>query len=258
MQNSPENSNDLKILASATFFHSGTRSDQEDHALILEDKRIFVVADGFGGPVPGARASQTACDAVKSFLFKEAGDLDATLPFELRSYFSLAGNVLFNALVHANKKVKKLNVGKDVHEKGGASVLAGFMDGDLLAIASVGACSAWLFRDGEARELVMPRTYARLVDPFQPDHHVDYQVPLMAIGISDDLEPEIFEYRMRPGDWILFQTDGLNVMAREAIATLQTLGLNSGRPAREAMDEAIAMLQQGNYLDNAAATLVMF
>jgi protein phosphatase len=249
---------ELKVQASATFLHAGTRPDQEDHALILEDKRIFVVADGFGGPVPGAQASQTACDAVKNFLFKEAGDLDATLPFELRTYFSLAGNVLFNALVHANKKVKKLNKGKDVHEKGGASVLAGFMDGDLLAIASVGACSAWLFRDGEARELVMPRTYARLVDPFHPDHHADFQVPLMAMGISDDLEPEIFEYRMKPGDWLLFQTDGLNSTAREAIATLQTLGISSGRPPREALSEALEMLRQGSYLDNAAASIVIF
>jgi protein phosphatase len=249
---------ELKVQASATFFHTGTRPDQEDHALILEDKRIFVVADGFGGPVPGAQASQTACDAVRNFLFKEAGDLDATLPFELRSYFSLAGNVLFNALVHANKKIKKLNKGKDVHEKGGASVLAGFMDGDLLAIASVGACSAWLFRDGEARELVMPRTYARLVDPFHPDHHADFQVPLMAMGISDDLEPEIFEYRMKLGDWLLFQTDGLTSAAREAIATLQTLGLSSDRPPREALAEALEMLRQGSYLDNAAASIVIF
>jgi protein phosphatase len=249
---------ELKVQASTTFLHAGSRPDQEDHVLVLEDKRIFVVADGFGGPAPGAKASQTACEAVKNFLFKEAGDLDATLPFELRSYFSLAGNVLFNALVHANKKVKKLNAGKDVHEKGGASVLAGFMDGDLLAIASVGACSAWLFRDGESRELVMPRTYARMVDPFHPDHHADFQVPLMAMGISDDLEPEIFEYRMRPGDWLLFQTDGLNATAREAIATLQTLVLASGRPPREALEEALAMLKQGSYLDNAAASLVMF
>jgi len=249
---------ELKIQACATFLHAGARSDQEDHALALEEKRIFVVADGFGGPVPGSKASQTACDAVKNFLFKEAGDLEATLPFELRSYYSLAGNVLFNALVHANKKVKKLNAGKDVHEKGGASVLAGFMDGDLLAIASVGACSAWLFREGESRELVMPRTYARLVDPFHPDHHSDFQVPLMAMGISDDLQPEIFEYRVRAGDWLLFQTDGLTSAAREAIATLQTLGLASGRPAHEALDEALAMLRQGNYLDNAAASLVIF
>jgi protein phosphatase len=253
-----DESNELKVQASATFLHAGSRPDQEDHALILEDKRIFVVADGFGGPVPGAKASQTACDAVKNFLFKEAGDLDATLPFELRTYFSLAGNVLFNALVHANKKVNKLNKGKDVHEKGGASVLAGFMDGDLLAIASVGACSAWLFRDGESRELVMPRTYARLVDPLHPDHHADYQVPLMAMGISDDLEPEIFEYRMKPGDWLLFQTDGLTSFAREAIATLQTLGISSGRPPSEAVAEALEMLKQGSYLDNAAASIVVF
>jgi serine/threonine protein phosphatase PrpC len=104
----------------------------------------------------------------------------------------------------------------------------------------------------------MPRTYARLVDPFHPDHHADYQVPLMAMGISDDLEPEIFEYRMKSGDWLLLQTDGLTSAAREAIATLQMLGISSGRPPREAIAEALEILNQDHYLDNAAASIVVF
>jgi serine/threonine protein phosphatase PrpC len=249
---------ELRVKASATFLHAGQRPGQEDHAMVLEDKRIFIVADGFGGPVPGAAASKTACESVQSFLYKEAGDLDATLPFELRSYFSLAGNVLFNALIHANRKVKKLNKDKDVHEKGGASVLAGYMDGSLLAIASVGACSAWLIRGGEARELVMPRTFARLRDPFHPDELADFQVPLMAVGISDDLEPEIFEYHMQPGDWLLLQTDGLTTSAREAVTTLQALGIASHRDPKELVAEAIEMLKRGEYQDNAAASLIVF
>ena len=103
---------------------------------------------------------------MKHFLFKEAGDRDATLPFVLRSYFSLAGNVLFNALIFANRKVLKLNGKKNVHEKGGASLIAGFMDGDLLALANVGVCSAMLMREGKSQELVVPRSYGKLADPF--------------------------------------------------------------------------------------------
>lgn len=248
---------ELKVQASAVFLHPGNRPGQEDHALILDDKRIFVVADGFGGPVPGAAASQTACESVKNFLFKEAGDLEATLPFELRPYFSLAGNVLFNALIHANRKVKKLNQGKDVHERAGASVLAGFMDGDLLAVASVGSCSAWLLRDGESRELVIPRTYARLMDPFHQGAVDGLDAPLMAMGIHETLEPEIFEYRVQPGDWLLIQTDGLSQAARELISALQREGA-AGRSSREIVRDAMLMLQQCNYVDNAAASLIVF
>jgi serine/threonine protein phosphatase PrpC len=166
-------------------------------------------------------ASKTACEAVLGFLEKEAGDLDATLPFVLRKYFSLAGNVLFNALLHANKKVMKANKGKSANDRGGASVIAAFYDEGLFALANVGACSAWLIREGNVLELVLPRTYARFVDPFEVDPHPDRAVPLMAMGITDDLEPEIIEFRVRDGDWLLLQTDGIRAEIRDEFQRLQ-------------------------------------
>src|SRR3954469_3082915 len=93
-------------IRSVTVYQSpGKRPFQEDHVIAQRERGIFILADGFGGPMAGAAASKTACEEVRNFLFKEAGDRDATLPFVLRSYFSLAGNVLFNALIHANRKI---------------------------------------------------------------------------------------------------------------------------------------------------------
>jgi serine/threonine protein phosphatase PrpC len=244
----------IRVRAASTFTSKGARPAQEDHALSVQEKGIFVVADGFGGPLPGAQASKTACEAVRSFLVKEAGDREATLPFVLRSYFSLAGNVLFNALVHANHKVGIMNKGKDVHERGGASVLAGYLDGDLLALANVGGCTAWMLRQGKGAELVTPRTYGRLCNPFESDHGEELKVPLMALGMTEDLEPEIFEYRVRAGDWLLFHTDGLTAELRARIAAIQLRGL----PPAQAAEEVISLLNQGSFQDNLACSLVVF
>jgi serine/threonine protein phosphatase PrpC len=255
-----------RAQAVATFSRQGARPAQEDFALAAQDKGIFVVADGFGGPGPGAQAAQAACEAVRGFLVKEAGDKDATLPFVIRSYFSLAGNVLFNALIHANRKVTSLNKGKGVHERGGASVIAGYLDGDLLALASVGGCSAWLSREGRGLELVVPRTYGRLADPFArgradqstaagPDF-VD--APLMSVGTAEDLEPEILECRIRPGDWLLLHTDGISDELRAAVTSLQGEALSSSRPATASADALISLLNQAEYEDNSACVLVIF
>lgn len=244
----------LKIKATYTYLHSGRRSDQEDYALVMEDKRIFAVADGFGGPGPGAMASKTACESIKNFLFREAGDNDATMPFVLRSYFSLAGNVLFNSLIHANLKVKKLNLKKAIHERGGSSILAGFMDGDHLALGNVGVCSAWLFRGHQLCELVTPRSYARQMDPIQVDGKEQLNIPLMALGISDDLQPEIVEYQMFAGDWLLLQSDGVTEPVRQAI-----LELKSSSAADVDQSEQLGkILGDFNYGDNAALVLVKF
>ena len=175
----------------------------ENHHISLPSNGIFVVADGLGGPVAGKEAARVACEAVVEFLKREGGDRDATLPFVLRSYCSLPGNVLFNALIHANRRVLALNQGKGVHEKGAASVIAGLVDRQTLALASIGGNSAWLTRGGEVRELVTPRSWGRFRDPrgAAPEPWVD-ALPLAALGVVEDLEPEVVEFRLREGDRI--------------------------------------------------------
>lgn len=242
------------IQGLSTFSSTGSRPVQEDFTLAAREKGIFCVADGFGGAGAGAAAARAACESVRNFLEKEAGDRDATLPFVLRSYFSLVGNVLFNALIHANRKLLKLNHGKNVHEKGGASMVAGYLDGDLLALASVGDCSAWLIREGRSIELVTPRSYSRLMDPFTADPHPAWAFPLMAMGLSEDLEPEIVECRIKPGDWLLLHTDGLRWELREAIIRIHA----EGREPYRALQEVEQVLKTSTSSDNLSNLLTIF
>jgi protein phosphatase len=250
--------NHLKARAIATFSSKGNRPGQEDFLLVDREKGIFIIADGFGGPIPGAQASKLACEVIRSFLFKEAGDLEATLPFVLRNYFSLAGNVLFNALIFANKKLANSNHGKNVHERGGASVLAGFIDGDLLALANVGTCDAWLLRDGKLVELVVPRTFGRLCDPFaSPDlgkgSSDELCAPLIALGMASDLEPEIFEYRLKKGDWVILTTDGIHARVRDEIAEIHKKGMQSESSIKEVNE----MLEKQAFQDNASVSIII-
>lgn len=211
----------LALQSMTIFSTKGDASIQEDFVLAKKERGLYVVADGFGGSEGGVSASKLACESVLGFLEKEAGDLDATLPFVLRRYYSLAGNVLFNALIHANRKVLAQNKGKPANARGGASVVAAFLDDNLFALANVGACSAWLIREGKITEMVVPRTYARLVDPFVVDPNPDLAIPLMAMGLTEDLEPEIVEFHVRKGDWLLIQTDGIRSEIREEFQRLQ-------------------------------------
>ena len=237
------------VISGFTLFSTqGSAPSQEDFVIGRKERGLFVVADGFGGNPAGISAARVACDSVLNFLEREAGDLEATLPFVLRSYFSLAGNVLFNALIHANRGVFNLNKGKSANERGGASCVAGFIDEDLMALANVGSCSVHLMREGKMRELVTPRTYARLRDPLGEDPNPDHAIPLMSMGMSEDLEPEIIEFRIKKGDWLLLQTDGVRAEVRTALLELQRLG-SSGVEGR---------LAQFAYEDNATLALVHF
>jgi PPM family protein phosphatase len=243
----------VSARAAVSFASAGQRPVQEDHAVAEPGRGIFAVADGFGGPAAGAAASRAACEAVKSFLVKEAGDAEATLPFVLRPYFSLAGNVLFNAVLHANRRVRALNRDKGVHERGGASLVAALVDGEMLTVANAGCCTAWLLRGGSARELVLPRSYGRVVDPFAGGGAAA-DAPLVSLGVHEELEAEIFEYRMRPGDWLVLASDGLTEEAREGILAVKRRELSLA----QAQEQVLTWLGGCRFNDNATVSLIIF
>ena len=204
---------------------------QEDYFEVNPERGIFMIADGFGGSA-GEAAAKLAVKSIRQFLEQEAGDLDATLPFELRPYFSLAGNVLFNAVAYANQKVMKLNQNRSSMQAGGASLLAGYLEGRLLALANVGSCSAHLFRGGRSKEIAVPKTLERQVNPFEETSPMGISVPLMSFGTAKLLEPEIIEVEMKPGDQLCFQTPGIPPLFRD-----QLFHLNSPENLRQIVDE---------------------
>lgn len=241
----------------------GERPANED--FVLQERGIFIVADGFGGPKPGATAAKVATQSAYEFLRRESGDEDATLPFELRQYFSLAGNIVFNALIHANREVLKKNWNRSALEKGGASLVCGYMDGELLAIGNVGCCSAWLFRDGRGVELVQPKSYAKLLDPLTKFATSGTDAPLVALGLQVDFEPEISEFRMRTGDWLLFHSDG---MTEEAFAKIEALQAEfssqfsqkkaTAQEKRNYIDRVINQAKEAHFRDNISILLNIF
>lgn len=197
----------------------GTHAVQEDRYEYNSDRGIFALADGFGGSA-GSDAAEIAVKSARHFMEQEAGDLDATLPFELRPYYSLAGNVLLNAVSFANQKVIQMNQGRNMEQSGGASMIAGFIEGRLLSIAQVGSCRLSLKRGGEMRTVVAPRSLLSQVDPFLEDGP-GADVPLMSLGTAKRLEPEITEIELRPGDQLLVETSGVSRSFRERVASLQ-------------------------------------
>src|SRR5262249_27764866 len=117
-----------------------------------------------------------------------------------------------------------------------------------------------MFRAGRVAELVLPRSYARLRNPTgepSADGVDDLKAPLMAVGVSDDLEPEIFEYQIQPGDWLLLHTDGLGADVRAKL-----LALHQETP-REAPEETVAqdaqrILAESEFGENASIALIVF
>lgn len=245
-----------RVEAVTVFSNRGDAPVHEDHIEVNPERGIFVLADGFGGPSPGAQTARLACQAIVEFLEREAEDGDATMPFVLKNHYSLTGNILFNALLYANLKVAERNHGKGIYEKGGASVVAGFTDGNVLALANIGACSAWLYRNGRAARVCTPQSYGRFEDPSSVDDETSpgAAVPLMALGINAELEPEIVEFKIQKQDWLVLHTSGAGLKHHSQLAGIQKQGFSQ----REVTQKAQSLFEAGTYIRNSTLCLGTF
>ena len=145
--------------------------------------------------------------------------------------------MVFNSLIHANRELTSANRGQSVSRRGGASALAAVVERDFLALAGAGLCSARLFRGTEDPVLInRPHSYISMRRPRKEaglavsDSKMQ-DVPLMALGLYDDFEPEILELHAEPGDWVMLHTDGISPNQMQACVEARAEWLTGGDPA---------------------------
>ncbi len=203
-----KNENKLLVKAYSAISESGSNelSHNEDAVLVVAKRQLFGIADGFGGVAIGDETAKNCLKNVEEFVENGLGDSEVTLPFVYRSYYTTSANLIFNAFLYANKKLFDENKNKSINSRGGASVLFAFIQDKTLTIANVGSCSAILIRSGHVEEIIKPRSYNSLR---KENWNPNWAFPLMAMGLTQDIEPEITEVRIESGDVIILSTDGV-------------------------------------------------
>lgn len=197
-------------------------SANEDAVLAVPEHGLFGIADGFGGSGAGDVAAKSCLSDVREFVENGLGDSEVTLPFVYRGDYTAGANLVFNAFLHANHRLHAANKDRPLNARAGASALFAFFTSRHVTLANAGACGAFLVRKGRAVELVKPRSYNayRVAAHWNPR----WAFPLTALGLGPNVEPEIFELRIEPGDIVVMATDGVYpYLGSEDFAGLQTL-----------------------------------
>jgi serine/threonine protein phosphatase PrpC len=204
----------------------------EDAYLIVPERQLFGLADGFGGIGVGDVAAKRCLEHVRYFVDHGLGDSEVTLPFIYRRYYTNGANLIFNAFLYANQQLFQENKPKHINSRGGASAVFAFFEGRHMTLANVGLCHAILIRKGRVQGLIKPRSYNALRGVFQGTWNPKWAFPLMAMGQSNDLEPEILEFSVERGDIIVLASDGVY-----------------GRLTEDDFAESYQMLKQKDSLD---------
>lgn len=167
---------------------------------------ILLVADGMGGHNAGDFASRFVVEDIK----REIAETTERYP----------ETILRKAIEEANRKLI-VEAGKDERLAGmGTTLVAATVIEHTLYFANIGDSRLYLIND-EIRQLSrdhsLVQEMVRLggINAEEAKHHPDKNIITRAIGASEEVEIDFFEYHLQLGDVILMCTDGLSNMVED-------------------------------------------
>lgn len=180
------------------------RENNEDFVLADEENGIFMLADGMGGGPAGEVASELAVTAAHELLLKELPGTQYADPRRL----------LAEALAAAHSAVAKRALAEpNLHGMGTTLEMVLVRDSEAVA-CHVGDSRIYKFRQGTLRRITTDDNYAAMLAevgdlPLEEIPSAYSHLLTQAVGVSEQLVPELHILELKPGDLILICSDGL-------------------------------------------------
>ena len=224
------------------------RTANEDSCDIFEradGTRLLVVADGMGGHQGGATASQTAIAAVSDlFTWDAVSPVDALLD---------------RAITTANERIFALAQEDTALEGMGTTIVAFLLDANGQgAVAHVGDSRAYRYRQGQLEALTVDHSVVAemhrrgLISAEEAAIHPRRNEILRSVGVLPEVEVEVAEVDVAPGDRFLLCSDGLSgVVGDDEIAAV----IQSESTA-DAVEKLVQMANDRGGPDNITAQIL--
>ena len=251
----------MEIVSGGVTDVGRVRTNNEDSYKILDSLHLFVLSDGMGGEAHGEIASALAVDTIVRFCTEarddstvtQVGDAPANLSENTRRLQSAVRQANFNIFDSAQKNPAQRGMG--------ATVTTAWVNDGKLSIAHVGDSRAYLLRTGNLQQLtsdhslVAEQVRRGIITPQQAEESEMQSVLLRALGAHADVEVDVDEVGIFPGDVLLLCSDGLTRMVTEPeiAGTLQ-----SETDPVLAAQKLVDLANESGGLDNATVIVVRF
>jgi PPM family protein phosphatase len=221
-----------------TVLRSGSATDvgrvrKVNQDLPLEATNLFAVADGMGGHVGGEVAAKVAVDALLQVFSREPTKAG------LEEAFSKANRAVWQeSLDHRELR----GMGTTLT----AVALVGDDEGrDTLALANVGDSRAYLYSGGRLVQISADHSVAEErmrhgeITEEEAAVHPQRHILTRALGIASEVETDMWELQLRPGDRVMLCSDGLsNELSNERMANVLATELDPIEAAHQLVELA--------------------
>ncbi|NWJ45419.1 MAG: Stp1/IreP family PP2C-type Ser/Thr phosphatase [Chloroflexi bacterium] len=202
-----------------------------DPRKVEEKGHLFAVADGMGGYAAGEVASELAINTLFDRYYNgpTSGRLD---------------NDLMQAIITTNTEVYKAGTEPGKGQMGTTLTIA-VIKGNRVLVGNVGDSRTYLIRKGiplritRDHSLVQEQIEMGALTPEQASKSLIRNIITRAIGHRDEVEPDLFEQELQPGDVILLCSDGLHGLVKEMeMGTIVAAAPNLQKASQELIDLA--------------------
>jgi protein phosphatase len=226
-----------------------------------ENIGLFIVCDGLGGHQAGEIASRLAVETITtqlSGLFSVRGFSNghSTRPSSLT-----LNERIENAISQANAEIRAY--ARNHPQKAsnlGTTVTLALVYGNLAHIANIGDGRAYGWRAGSLTRITHDHSLAAelarqgLIDEAQVAHHARSNVLTRSLGSKDEVEVDVFDWVLQPGDKLLLCSDGL----WKALSDNAELArfLKWGQTSADLCQQLVTLAKQRDGSDNISAIVV--
>lgn len=195
IQNTPKKNEQIEV---GMICHKGrVRAKNQDRILVLEDKGIFLLADGMGGHASGEIASQIAVEVTA----KEVQD----------------GSDLTSAILKANNEIKNAVERGEGAKDMGTTIVALLLTGNMYQLAWVGDSRAYKMNGGIEQitidhSLVQELVNQGIISQEKAETHPKRNILTRALGIIDDSVDMVgcLTGKLEKNQTLLICSDGLH------------------------------------------------
>ncbi len=196
------------------------RALNEDVYLLRAEEGLFVVCDGMGGCPAGEVASQMAVDAILEQLNGAAQEAPASTLAESQGY--LPQTCRLAEAVRRSNRVIYTQAQKDPRQaEMGTTMVGTWISDQIASVAHVGDSRAYLWHNDRLEpltrdhSLVEAHVRAGLLDRESSRQSEQQNILVRVLGRAPEVEVELNEVPVQPGDYLLLCSDGLTRMVPE-------------------------------------------
>lgn len=224
------------------------RASNQDSCLMNKELGLFIVADGMGGHSGGEVASSMAVGTVEE-ISKDPEAKELSPREVLTRAYEMASQKIFDKAAKEKPELTGM----------GTTMVTCYLRDDMIYVANVGDSRCYLFKDSdlwqitEDHSLLNEQLRAGLLSEEQSKFFVGRNVITRSVGYERDVNMDILERRIEPGEIYLMCSDGLtSLVPDEKICEV----LNNTEP--EAMAQACVEIALAHGGDDNITVLILY